>query len=244
MPNEWTRDELILALDLYYRSDRTLIDEHDPGVAELSAFLRELPLHTGPRPKNHRSVDAVAMKISNLARFDSQQQHRTLPRGSKLDALVWDEFAHASDRLHQLADALRKNFTGTADGALDGGDGEPPPEEDEGVPEGRLLLELHKRRERSSKAVRDKKAQVLKAHGRLACEVCGFDFHEHYGPHGYGFAECHHIRPLHTLERRQKTRPSDLAIVCANCHRMLHRKSPHDPTRSATMNEIRALLRT
>ena len=46
------------------------------------------------------------------------------------------------------------------------------------------------------------------------------------GAAGKGFAECHHKVPLSELTTVTKTRLSDLAIVCANCHRMLHRSGP------------------
>ena len=62
--------------------------------------------------------------------------------------------------------------------------------------------------------------------GRLICEVpgCGFDFFERYGQLGHGYAEVHHIRALSALsETGQVTALSDLAIVCANCHAMIHR---------------------
>lgn len=57
----------------------------------------------------------------------------------------------------------------------------------------------------------------------LSCECCNFNFHEHYGLHGGGYIECHHRIPIHLGERI--TSLSDLALVCANCHRMLHRKN-------------------
>ena len=38
---------------------------------------------------------------------------------------------------------------------------------------------------------------------------------------GKGFAECHHVVPLADLGRQKRTRLEDLAIVCANCHRMI-----------------------
>ena len=38
--------------------------------------------------------------------------------------------------------------------------------------------------------------------------------------------EAHHRIPLCDLEPGTKTKLSDLAMVCANCHRMLHRGNP------------------
>jgi 5-methylcytosine-specific restriction protein A len=47
-----------------------------------------------------------------------------------------------------------------------------------------------------------------------------------YGELGVGFAECHHRQPLASLPKPRKTTMSDLAILSANCHRMIHRTRP------------------
>jgi 5-methylcytosine-specific restriction protein A len=67
--------------------------------------------------------------------------------------------------------------------------------------------------------------------------VCRFDFLEFYGQLGRGFAECHHIVPLAEAAFSRTTRLSDLAIVCANCHRMLHRGRP-----MLTVDALRTLI--
>jgi hypothetical protein len=104
--------------------------------------------------------------------------------------------------------------------------------------EGRELLRLHRVRERDRGLVARKKRWVHFESGRLACEVCGFDFAAVYGSLGDGFAECHHTVPLAQPVGRRRTRLSDLAIVCANCHRMLHRRPWH------TVAGLRELLRS
>ena len=63
----------------------------------------------------------------------------------------------------------------------------------------------------------------MDAEGALRCEGCGFDFAATYGELGHGFAECHHVVPLADLRAGSRTRLSDLVILCANCHRMIHR---------------------
>lgn len=88
--------------------------------------------------------------------------------------------------------------------------------------EGAQKLALHFYRERRPELARDKKEQVLSLKGRLDCEVCGFNFRKRYGSIGDDFCEVHHKTPLHTLENQTKTSLDDLAIVCSNCHRMLH----------------------
>jgi hypothetical protein len=89
--------------------------------------------------------------------------------------------------------------------------------------EGQRKLRIHHDIERNTKAIRQKKALMLAENGCLKCEVCGFDFVETYGEIGKGFAECHHRTPIHTLIEVSTITLDQLAIVCSNCHRMLHR---------------------
>ena len=80
----------------------------------------------------------------------------------------------------------------------------------------------HRSRERS---LRRAKIDAAMHQGSLHCEVpgCGFDFERQYGDIGRGFAHVHHLRPLATLDVEQSVFLDDLAIVCANCHAMVHR---------------------
>jgi hypothetical protein len=91
------------------------------------------------------------------------------------------------------------------------------------APEGRTQIKRHLVRERNQALVKKKKRAVLSTTGALACEVCTLDFLQRYGELGRGFAECHHVTPLALLAQASETKLEDLAIVCANCHRMLHR---------------------
>lgn len=77
-------------------------------------------------------------------------------------------------------------------------------------------------RERDRRLVERKKAGVLARQGFLAGDVCKFDFAATYGGLGERFIEAHHIVPL-AQAGATKTRLDDLALVCSNCHRMLHR---------------------
>src|SRR5438105_2747495 len=45
------------------------------------------------------------------------------------------------------------------------------------------------------------------------------------GSVGEGFIECHHTRPL-SDSGPTRTALKELALVCSNCHRMLHRARP------------------
>jgi len=87
------------------------------------------------------------------------------------------------------------------------------------VSEGKQRLITHLARERNRDIVNQKKSNAI--HGKkLHCEVCGFSFIARFDVE---FIECHHIEPISESDERETTL-DDLALVCPNCHRMLHRK--------------------
>jgi 5-methylcytosine-specific restriction enzyme A len=88
----------------------------------------------------------------------------------------------------------------------------------------RALFIIHRKRE-----ARLRKAKIEEAlkrnEGRLPCEVpgCGFDFIERYGEVGRGFAHVHHKKPLSLApDKGRKVSLEELAVVCPNCHAMIH----------------------
>ncbi|PSU83749.1 HNH endonuclease [Photobacterium phosphoreum] len=97
------------------------------------------------------------------------------------------------------------------------------PDIDFSATEGNPRLLAHIKRERNQKLVQAKKKQVLEETGSLACEVCGFDFKHVYGELGADFCEVHHLKKLADAEKQIETSLLDLAIVCSNCHRVIHR---------------------
>ena len=95
-----------------------------------------------------------------------------------------------------------------------------------GIPEGAVRVKMIIHRQREAKLRERKIDDALAITGQLACEVpgCGFDFKKRYGSLGSRYAEVHHLKPLAARAKKGAlTRLEDLAIVCANCHRMIHR---------------------
>lgn len=92
--------------------------------------------------------------------------------------------------------------------------------------EGTARLVSHLRRERNRALVDAKKAATLATKGCLCCEACGFDFSVIYGALGEGFCEIHHLVPLSTTSESVTTTLEDLAVLCSNCHRVIHRSTP------------------
>jgi len=98
------------------------------------------------------------------------------------------------------------------------------------VVEGRRKLVTHLLRERNRALVDAKKASV----DSLACEICGFNSKQAYGE---DYCEVHHLTLLAQLDDETKTTLDDLAIVCANCHRIIHLCTP-----PVEMDEMRRRL--
>ncbi|MNL31309.1 HNH endonuclease [compost metagenome] len=106
------------------------------------------------------------------------------------------------------------------------------------VIEGDPKLIQHLTYERDPRIIKTLKEQRLLENGRLACEVCGFDFQDTYGKRGYGYIEAHHDVPLHARGGASRTGFEDLTLLCANCHTMIH-TGPH----WITVAELRQRLR-
>lgn len=90
--------------------------------------------------------------------------------------------------------------------------------------EGERRLRTHYTIERRSWIVAEKKRRFREEHGRLFCEVCQTDYEAKYGELWDERAiEAHHVRPLATLDEPTVTELADLILVCATCHRLVHR---------------------
>lgn len=102
-----------------------------------------------------------------------------------------------------------------------------------GAAEGGQYKQLVTRHERSD----TNRAACIEIFGPR-CRVCGFDFEAAFGDIGCGFIEVHHIEMVSRLEPGTILDPSrDLVPLCANCHRMAHRRSP--PFTVAELHEMR-----
>lgn len=87
--NRWTREELILAFNLYCKIPFGKIHNRNPDIIKLAALLERTP-------------SAVSWKLANFARLDPSLKERNISgatHGSKLDIEIWDEFNHDWDRL-------------------------------------------------------------------------------------------------------------------------------------------------
>lgn len=80
-PN-WTFNDTLLAMALYLRIGYGKIGSTNPEIIALSRLI-------------HRSPNAVALKMANLADYDPEVRNRNrkgLSNGSKLDGQVWNKY--------------------------------------------------------------------------------------------------------------------------------------------------------
>lgn len=179
------------------------IQEHEQG--------RVLEWTYSPRKQDEQNEQRKAYFI---ATYGTDSVSLTLPEtSSQADDFVDDLIELTEYRLK--ADVLDENI---------------PPLRDLGTevfPEGRRLYRLHSVRERNPKLIREAKRLAMARDGALRCACCKFDFGATYGDVGHGYIEAHHTKPLSSLDDGGGiSRVEDLALVCANCHRMLHLRRP------------------
>jgi 5-methylcytosine-specific restriction enzyme A len=94
-------------------------------------------------------------------------------------------------------------------------------EQDNDVIEDYAAFRQHKRIERNPSLAK----KVKKIHGYI-CQACGFNCEEFYPSiTKRQYIEAHHLVPISTLRGQKVSRnpKTDFAVLCANCHRMIHR---------------------
>lgn len=91
--------------------------------------------------------------------------------------------------------------------------------------EGKRSLEIHYKIERNPKIIKIAKKVFKNKNESLYCEICGFNFYEFYGDFGQDYIEGHHNKPLNKYSEGEKTNIKDIKMVCANCHRIIHRNN-------------------
>jgi len=217
---KWAEDEVTLALDVYFESfsDKSP-NANSPEVIELSELLNSLAIHD-PGDKNikFRNSNAVALKLSNFASLDPKKE-KGMENRSEMDEIIWNRYSDDIGALKEMASNIKQAVNiRPKDYAKSGTN-----EDDEVLElEGGVLFRLHRYYERSPSNRRKKIKSTLKKHGKICCEVCGIEPHVDYKLDKI-LIECHHKTPLKDIAKVTKTTLSDLALLCPNCHRAIHR---------------------
>ncbi len=97
----WSRDELIVAFNLYCKTPFGRIHIHNPEIIALAKAIERTP-------------SSVAWKLANFARLDPMLQQRNIKgasHGSKQDIEIWEEFNQDWDKLAFESEKLLAQMT-------------------------------------------------------------------------------------------------------------------------------------
>jgi len=100
MRRDWTRDELIAALNLYYKIPFGKITHNHQMIIELAGLIGRTP-------------SAVSLKLGNFARLDPTLQKRNIvgmSHGSKTDSEIWLEFFNNMDDLAYQSELILAKY--------------------------------------------------------------------------------------------------------------------------------------
>jgi putative restriction endonuclease len=100
LKTNWSKDELIVAFNLYCKTPFTKINAKNKAVIELASIIG-------------RSPSSVALKLANFARLDPALQERNITgmrHGSKAEAEIWSEFSHDWEELAYQSELILAKF--------------------------------------------------------------------------------------------------------------------------------------
>jgi 5-methylcytosine-specific restriction enzyme A len=225
-PN-WTKDEIILALDLYFDFEGKIPSGNHPQIIAMSKLLRAFPYHSqAARQESFRNPDGVGFKLQNLRQLATG---KGLGNVSKMDGEVWEEFGGEPHRTKTYANLIRAGIE-VVESENHVSD------EDEVFVEGKVVTETHKRRERNPN-IRKKLLAKLTETDSVKCSICDLVATH---PIREAVFEAHHIIPL-SESTGKPTMLKDMALLCANCHKMVH-KAIAIEKRWLTLDEAKSLF--
>ncbi|MCA9900740.1 MAG: HNH endonuclease [Ardenticatenaceae bacterium] len=98
----WTREELIVAFNLYCKTSFGQIHNRNPEIIDLANLIGRTP-------------SAVSWKLANFSRLDPSLQKRGIvgaTHGSKSEEAIWDEFNEDWEQLSFTSEKLLAQFKG------------------------------------------------------------------------------------------------------------------------------------
>ncbi|HEU5407149.1 MAG TPA: hypothetical protein VFU48_05245, partial [Nitrospira sp.] len=108
MNNTWTRDQLLVAFNLYCKIPFSKTKANNPSVIRVARLI-------------NRSPASVAMKLGNFGSFDPALQSKGitgLSRTSRADREIWDEFNQDWDKLSMESELAVERLGAGLEGKL------------------------------------------------------------------------------------------------------------------------------
>lgn len=206
-PPKWTRDEVILAVDVFFNTDEKPTSD---DIHKLSVLLKSLPIFTiEEKTSVFRNQNGVGQ---HLMRFRWGLKEGCKIHITNLFLVVYNEYQNKRGELHKNAEAIKrclplvKNYTF---GSV---------EETRGFQYGVILGHLHRNLE-----IKHGKA-ILKNAER--CELCGIHPHSIYNLVNEAILETHWLVEPSDYDEGMVPQKKDMLVVCPNCHSALHQAYP------------------
>ena len=198
--DSWRHDELLLLLGSHYQGISAKTKEQKRlhhNLYLLNSYVSRW------KPVKHRSISSIIDKLRDIESSSEYQILSHIDKEQLINLVKCLEIflSHNSITVNQ-------------------------PHFIDAVIEGSINEVRHFQRERDYRIIKSKKDSVLREKGKLECEACDFNFTDKYGKRGENYIEVHHTLPLSLYDDEQVTFLEDLALLCSNCHRMIHRNQP------------------
>lgn len=246
---EPARSDLLHAVEFPLENKAFVMDQmdfdvvEDDGITAVLSPLRVSILHSNFQVQLDDRLRAMAEDIANIESIRA--------RSPELAAAVEAHAAEVakavnSSSIRKTADrliAVKSELFGltNAGSAHTLVEAEAKPEvdaEEISGKEGRILTRLHVYKERDRKFARQVRDHYRRANGgKLVCEACGTVPVDRYGEAGDRSMEAHHKVPIEQLQPDSVTPVTEMAMVCATCHRVIHSAKP-----CLTIDQVRALI--
>ncbi|MCJ7443746.1 MAG: EVE domain-containing protein [Methanotrichaceae archaeon] len=176
---------------------------------------------------------------SELKEWEAYKRHNFQGRCFDIPENIWNKLDRMASEINPDYPGYRKliempeeslsSIESTVDADLDS------ILEEEELFEGKKVQKFTNYYERNSKL----RSKAILFHG-FKCMACDFDFEQKYGERGSKYIEVHHLNPVSSLEKETRIDPEiEMAVVCSNCHRMIHRRKDD----VLSLEELRKIIR-
>lgn len=96
------------------------------------------------------------------------------------------------------------------------------------IEEGYAIAVNQKEKRKRSRKLTELARDHFSVNGRISCRGCNFNFDDFYGKSARNYIEIHHLKPIFTYKAEDISQSLEQALqnvapVCSNCHRMIHR---------------------
>ena len=222
---DWTTEELILTLDLYYSHfPQSQPEPTDPLVIELSNTLRKMgELNYGTLSgfkENYRSPSSVRLRCANFAELDPKRSSgMSGSTGEKVQA-VFEKYTKNKNLLKKEAAEIKETIHSAGSLLFYYDD-----EIEELSPEGGVRMKVHRAYERKG----SNRKKILKSFkkrngGDLFCQVCRINPNKMFGlENDLPILDVHHLKPLSEIGQVKTPKMRDFAVLCPTCHRAIHK---------------------